>query len=53
MTEAIALLIAAGLGIVVVIAGIIDDHRIRRKNDDRVLRYFQEQQKKIDKTRKR
>ena len=53
MTEAIALVICAGLGLVVVVAGIIDDPRIRRKNEDRVLRYFQEQQKKMNETRNR
>ena len=53
MTEAIALLICAGMGVLVVVGGIIDDHRIRRKNEDRVLRYFQEQQKKLNETRNR
>lgn len=47
-------LICGTLGAIVIVAGVIDDRRIRNRDRDRVAEYFRDLQDKMnnDKTRK-
>lgn len=53
MDQAFAFLICAVLGVIVIVAGLIDDHRIRNRERDRVEEYFRELQDKINKEQRR
>lgn len=48
MTEIAAFVIVAALGLIVLVAGMIDDHRIRNRERDRVAEYFRQLQDKMN-----
>ncbi len=48
MEHALPFLICGILGLIVVVAGMIDDRRIRNRERDRVAEYFQELQDKMN-----
>lgn len=53
MDNAIAFMICGILGAIVVVAGMIDDHRIRNRQRDRVAEYFRELQDKMNEEQNR
>lgn len=53
MDNAMAFLICGTLGAIVVVAGMIDDHRIRNRERDRVAEYFRRLQDKMNQEQKR
>jgi branched-subunit amino acid aminotransferase/4-amino-4-deoxychorismate lyase len=53
MDNAFAFLICGTLAAIVIVAGMIDDHRIRNRERDRVTEYFRKLQDKINDEQKR
>jgi hypothetical protein len=53
MEHVFPFLICAILGVIVLVAGVIDDRRIRHRERDRVAEYFQELQQKMNEDQNR